>query len=229
MLTTIADLITARPKRTLLAVVAFVLVAGLVGGPVAGALEDAGGFTPEDSGSVRAVERIEEATGSQASAGVVALLRTPSGADSPEARRRIAAVQRELAAQPGIASVTSVETTRDPRFVSRDGRATYVAATLDADADEDAVIEGLDERFGDVDDVALGGSLIGFNQIGDSVEADLGPRRDARVPGAAAALAPLLPRPRRGAAARGRAHHRRSAPSSRSRRSTRSTGSRSSR
>ena len=56
---------------------------------------------------------------------MVALLRTPSGADSPAGRARIAAVQRELAATPGVAAVASVETTRDPGFVSRDGRATY--------------------------------------------------------------------------------------------------------
>ena len=174
MFTSLADRITARPKRWLLAVVLFVVVAGVFGGPVAGALEESGGFTATDSGSARAVERIEQATGTQAAPGVVALLRTPSGVDSPEAKERIAAVQRTLAAQPGIASVTSVETTQDERFVSRDGRTTYVAATLDADADEDAVVAGLDDRFEDADDVALGGSLFAGAQIGDSVTADLG-------------------------------------------------------
>ena len=174
MLSALADRTTARPKRTLLAVVVFVVLAGVLGGPVAGALEDSGGFTATDSGSARAVERIEAATGTQASPGVVALLSTPSGADSPEARARVAAVQRTLAAEPGVASVTSVETTRDPRFVSRDGRATYLAATLDADADEDAVVAGLTDRLERAGDVTLGGSLIAGNQIGDSVTADLG-------------------------------------------------------
>jgi len=174
VLTALATLTTARPKRTLLAVVVFVVFAGVVGGPVAGALEDAGGFTPADSGSIRAGERIQAATGTEPAPGVVVLLRTPAGADSPEARARIATVQRTLAAEPGIASVTSVETTRDPRFVSRDGRTTYLAATLAADADEDAVVEGLTDRFAGAGDVALGGSVIAGNQIGESVVEDLG-------------------------------------------------------
>ena len=110
MFSALADRTTARPKRTLLAVLLFVVLAGVFGGPVAGALEDSGGFTAADSGSARAVERIEAATGNQASPGVVALLRTPSGAESPDARARVAAVQRELAAQPGVASVSAENT-----------------------------------------------------------------------------------------------------------------------
>jgi uncharacterized membrane protein YdfJ with MMPL/SSD domain len=174
MFTALADHTTAHPKRTLLAVVVFVVLAGVFGGPVAGALEESGGFTASDSGSARAVDRIEQAIGTQAAPGVVALLRTPSGAESPEARERIAAVQRTLVAEPGIASVTSVETTDDARFVSRDGRATYVAATLEASADEDAVVAGLSDRFERDDDVVLGGSLFAGSQIGDRVTADLG-------------------------------------------------------
>ena len=83
-------------------------------------------------------------------------------------------MQRTLAAEPGIASVASAETTGDPRFVSRDGSSTYVAATLEAGADEDAVFTSLVERFEGTDDVALGGSLIAGSQIGESVVADLG-------------------------------------------------------
>jgi len=170
----LADRTTAHPKRTLLAVLLFVMIAGVFGGPLAGALEESGGFTATESGSARAVERIEAATGTQATPGVVALLETPAGVESPAASERVAAVGRTLAAEPGIASVASVETTGDRRFVSRDGRATYLAATLEAGADEDAVVAGLTDRFDGAGDVALGGSLVAFNQIGDSVVADLG-------------------------------------------------------
>ncbi len=174
MFTAIADRITARPKRTLLAVVLFVVIAGFFGGPVAGTLEDSGGFTANDSGSARAVDRIEAATGTQAAPGVVALIRTPSGAESPAAEGRVAAVQKTLAAETGFASVSSAATTGDPRFVSRDGSSTYVAATLAAGADEDAVFTSLVDRFAGADDVVLGGSLIAGSQVGDSVVADLG-------------------------------------------------------
>lgn len=174
MFTALADFTTANPKRTLLALVLFVALAGVFGGPVAGALEDSGGFTATDSGSARAIDRIEAASGAQATPGVVALLRTPSGADSAAARERVAAVQRTLAREPGIVSVTSVETTQDPRFVSRDGRVTYLAATLAAGADEDAIVAALTARFEGEDDIALGGPLFARSQIGDSVTADLG-------------------------------------------------------
>ena len=75
---------------------------------------------------------------------------------------------------PGIAAVVSADSTRDPSFVSRDGRATYLAATLDADADEELVLERVTERFAGADDVVLGGSIVAGTQIGDSVTADLG-------------------------------------------------------
>jgi len=170
----LADRTTARPRLTLLAVVLFVALAGVLGGPVAGALEDSGGFTATDSGSTRAVERIREATGRHVNPGIVALLETPAGAGSAAGRERIAAVERTLSAVPGIAAVVSADSTRDPSFVSRDGRATYLAATLDADADEEQVLERVTERFAGADDVVLGGSIVAGTQIGDSVTADLG-------------------------------------------------------
>ncbi|MBA2516016.1 MAG: MMPL family transporter, partial [Solirubrobacterales bacterium] len=85
MLSRIGDLAAARPKRTLLALLAFLLLAGVLGGPVAGLLSTSGGFTSKDSGSQRAVDRIEAATGSQAAPGVVLLVATPQGAGSPTA------------------------------------------------------------------------------------------------------------------------------------------------
>ena len=174
MFSALADRTTARPRLTLLAVVLFVALAGVLGGPVAGALEDSGGFTATDSGSTRAVERIREATGRHVNPGIVALLETPAGAGSAAGRERIAAVERTLSAVPGIAAVVSADSTRDPSFVSRDGRATYLAATLDADADEELVLERVTERFAGADDVVLGGSIVAGTQIGDSVTADLG-------------------------------------------------------
>ena len=72
-------LIGAAPKRTLLAVFLFVLVAGFFGGPVAGSLESGGGFATSNADSVRAIERIETATGRDPSAGIVLLVDTPDG------------------------------------------------------------------------------------------------------------------------------------------------------
>ena len=59
----LARLLSTRPRRSLLAVFLFVLVAGFFGGPVAGSLESGGGFATSDADSVQAIERIEAATG----------------------------------------------------------------------------------------------------------------------------------------------------------------------
>lgn len=152
----LSDRIGRHPKRSLLLVLLFALVAGVLGGPVAGALKDDGGFTPTSSGSARAVERVEAATGRQADAGVVLLV-------APD---RAAAYRVALGKEPGVAATSTL--------LSRDGRTTAIAATLRADADEDAVASRMLDRYGERAGVTLGGSLIASTQIGDRVGADLG-------------------------------------------------------
>lgn len=144
---------TGRPKRTLLAVLLFVVLAAVVGGPLAGSLESGGGFIANDSGSARAEARIEQATGAQASPGVVALV------DPARAER----VRAQLADQPGVASVA-------PPQPSRDGRTAVVAATLTADVDEEEAVSALEARF---PDLVLGGSAVASAQIGETVSEDL--------------------------------------------------------
>lgn len=156
-MTSLSRLTTARPGRVLLAALAFFLVAAALGGPVAGSLRDSGGFTAEDSNSARALDRIEDLTGREAAPGIVVIT----------ARDQAAAVKAQLAAVPGVASVA----TGPP---SRDGTDTYLAATLKADADTGRAVDVATQRFGDRDDVTLGGSEVANTQVGDSVREDLG-------------------------------------------------------
>src|SRR5262245_50676497 len=93
MLERLGRLSASSPRRTLLILFAFVILAGVIGGPVAGRLDAGGGFTATDSESARADARLERATGEGASPGVVMIVR---GGDP-------AAVARELARVPGIA------------------------------------------------------------------------------------------------------------------------------
>ena len=167
-------LVSSAPRRSLLAVFLFVLVAGFFGGPVAGSLESAGGFAPEDADSVRAVERIETATGRAPSAGIVLLVDTPNGL--PADADRVAEVTEALASEPGVVDATSPTSTRgDPAgLVSTDGTQALVLATLDADADEEAVAESVLETYDGQDDVAVGGSAVIGLQLGDTVSEDLG-------------------------------------------------------
>jgi RND superfamily putative drug exporter len=151
-------MLSSRPKRTLLLVLLFVLVAGVFGGRVAGSLQSEGGFIATDSGSARAEARIEAATGMQETPGVVALMRDPGMA---------ADVGAKLEAQPGIATVAEQPVT------SRDGRQAYLLATLSAKADEEDVVAGLEQRFPEGSGVLLGGPVFAEQQIGDSVSEDL--------------------------------------------------------
>jgi len=174
MLSAAADRITAAPRRTLLAVLAFVVLAGVFGVPVAGVLEDSGGFVPSDAGSVRTYEAISAATGVASTPGVVLLVETPGGAASSPERARVERLRAELAGEPGVASVATAARSRAPGLVSRDGRSTLVAVTLEADADDGAVTERMLEGYGEREGIVLGGSLIAQEQIGARIGADLG-------------------------------------------------------
>src|SRR5215218_91097 len=149
---TMPDMLTSRlaahPRRTLIAVLLFVVLAGAVGGPVAGALESSGGFVAPGADSEVAVDRIEAATGVEPGPGIVLLVDDPSP-------QRLAAVERELANVPGVAS------TADGGRAGGDG---LVTATLRASADEEAVAEEAVAVFARADGVTVGGGaeLIAF-------------------------------------------------------------------
>jgi uncharacterized membrane protein YdfJ with MMPL/SSD domain len=150
--------LAAHPRRTLLAVLLFVVLAGAVGGPVAGALESSGGFVAPGADSEVAVDRIEAATGVEPGPGIVLLVENPS----PD---RLAAIERELANVPGVASTAPG---------GRAGDDALVTATLKASADEEGVAEDALAVFARADGVTVGGGAVAGLQIGETVGADLG-------------------------------------------------------
>ncbi|MDQ4054094.1 MAG: MMPL family transporter [Actinomycetota bacterium] len=171
MLTSLAALVGSHPRRALFAVVLFVLAAGALGGSVADRLESGpGGFAPADADSIRAVERIERATGREPSPGIVLLVETPDGAAA--AGDRIDEVAEQLADRPGIAAVATPQD--GAGLVAEDRSAALVVATLTADAEEATVAEGVLDDFADADDVAVGGAAIANTQIRETVTRDLG-------------------------------------------------------
>src|SRR4051812_7342189 len=146
--------LAARPRRTLLIVLLFVIVAGVLGGPVAGALKSDGGFVAPGADSQVATDRIEAATGREADAGIILLVRPPT-------RARLAAAAARLAHVPGIAR-TAVS-----------GRGT-VTGVLRADAGDDTVAERALAAFHGRRDITVGGPAVASYQIGSTVGADLG-------------------------------------------------------
>ena len=146
-----------HPRRALLGALLFVLLAGVLGGPVAGALNSSGGFVAPGADSQRAIERLEAATGVQPDAGIVVLVADPTPA-------RVDAVAARLEGLDGVARATAPAQLRE---------GAVVAATLRADADDDevaaAALAALEDRPG----VIVGGPAVAGLQIGETVSEDL--------------------------------------------------------
>ncbi|MDA0179609.1 MMPL family transporter [Solirubrobacter phytolaccae] len=159
MLERLGKLSAARPWRTLSILLAFLVLAGVVGGPVAGRLNADGGFTAGSSESSRADGQLERATGESASGEIVLLVR------GGEAEAQSAAT--ELASVPGIAH-------SDPGPVSEDGASRLVIGTLKAGTDDESIAEAAIATFDDRRDVTVGGGPVAGHQIGETVSEDLG-------------------------------------------------------
>src|SRR5918998_5991935 len=103
---------------------------------------------------------------------VVALVDTPGGVSSPDDRARVADVARELRADPDVGGVVTFEQ-GGRALVARDGRSTYVAASLRPEADENDAGERLIDRFEGEEGVTLGGFAVASPQVNEQVTEDL--------------------------------------------------------
>lgn len=159
MLERLGNLSAGRPRRTLLILLAFVVLAGVIGGPVAGRLQSGDGFTAADAESAQATAQIEQATGEAASPGFVLLVR---GSDA-DAR----AAATELAAVPGMARA-------EPGPRSTDGDSQLVFGTVRAGVDDEEVATDAIAAFEGRDDVVVGGGSVAGTQLGETVSEDLG-------------------------------------------------------
>ncbi|HTU79892.1 MAG TPA: MMPL family transporter [Solirubrobacteraceae bacterium] len=142
-------------------------VVGVLGGPAPGSFNAPHAFEDPGSQSSRAQARIERATGAQASAGVIALVR------GSRSSGELARVARTLHADPAVASVALPSPSGPSGLVSRDGRQVLAAATLRADASETAVVKHLQSAFARDRRVTLGGSAVAGVQTSDQATDDL--------------------------------------------------------
>jgi trehalose monomycolate/heme transporter len=166
MLRSLAATLSTRPRRTLTAVLLFVVVAGAVGGPLAGSLKTSGGFAPPNSDSQVAIRMLQDATGAQPTPGIVLLVDTPGGARAAAAR--ITALNRRLARVAGVVR------TAGPADVARDGRHVLITGTLAAHASDHGVASAALAAFASDRDVTVGGSAVAGEQISSTVTQDLG-------------------------------------------------------
>ena len=166
MLRSLAARLSSRPRRVLASAAAFVIVAAIVGGPLAGALKSSGGFAPPNSDSQVAIRMLEAATGAEPTPGVVLLVSTPNGARS--AAGRITALTRRLGHVPGVVRTTG------PADVARDGRHVLITGTLSAAADDHRAATAAVAAFAADRDVTVGGTAVANEQMSASVTKDLG-------------------------------------------------------
>ncbi len=166
MLRSSAARLSAHPRRTLLLVTAFVIVAGIIGGPLAGALKSSGGFAPPNSDSQVATRTLEAATGVEPTPGIVLLVATPRGPAA--ARSRIATLDRRLQLVPGVARTVA------PADVARDGRRVLITGTLSAAASDKRSAQAAEAAFARDRDVTVGGPAVAGEQISATVTRDLG-------------------------------------------------------
>jgi uncharacterized membrane protein YdfJ with MMPL/SSD domain len=166
MLRSLATTLSSRPKRTLSFVLVFVVVAGAIGGPIAGSLKSSGGFAPPNSDSQVAIRMLESASGADPTSGIILLVKTPGGASA--ARTRIAAIVHRLAGVSGVLHAAG------PTAVSRDGREVLVTGTLRASADDHKVAQAAVSAFASNRGVTVGGSAVADEQINSTVIKDLG-------------------------------------------------------
>ncbi|HEX8646596.1 MAG TPA: efflux RND transporter permease subunit [Thermoleophilaceae bacterium] len=166
MLAWLADLASRRARAVLAGAVVLALAAAALGGDVANRLAPHESDDP-DTESVRTKERLAEATGLETVRSIVVLVRSDAGVASPAGRGRVEQVRAKLAAVDGLGGVTA----RAP--VSRDGRATFVAARVRTSAKEKDVVEEVEDELRDEPGVTVGGTATANVAVGRVVEEDL--------------------------------------------------------
>lgn len=166
MFEALSRLATTRPRRVLVVTVFFFVVAGAIGGPVAGLLNtDSDSFSDTSAESAVAVQRIETASGLSATPDVLVLADvddTKAVADVPRVLRATKGVERVLGGPDG-----------GKAFQSKDGRQTYWMAIYGADVDPDATTEHLRAELARVPGASVGGAGPAYQQVNDQVEHDL--------------------------------------------------------
>ena len=172
MLAKLAGLVTRRSKRILIIAGLFFVVAAVVGGPVAGRLsaEDED-FQDPSAQNIVASKQLHAAAGDRQDSGLVALF--SPGRDirtDPSARAKLREIENTIEADPGVVGARSYLDTRNPAFISRDGRQTVVIAAFTGD--ELSAAHRLRAKLAP-DAVKIGGPDVVSPEIGDEVSSDL--------------------------------------------------------
>ncbi len=202
MFNRLASLINRWPAAILVVAVIFVGVAALIGTRVFAALTG-GGFQDPASQSVKADGRLEVASRQRADGGLIALVRMDQDVNSPAVREEVERVAQRIARDPAVDQVLTYYGTESPAFVSKDGRSTFVLASIKWVADSDAAASRLKDALASDPQVTLGGTGPIDIELNSAITADLARAEMIAFPilfllslwvfrGVVAALMPLL-------------------------------------
>ena len=167
----LARFVYRRRRLIGIGAVAFFAVAIVIGGSVAKHLAPYGNDDPATE-SVRADDLLD-AKGYRGTSVVVLVRGAP--VSSPQMHRRVAGIERTLRARHDVAGVHGFYDTGVRYFVSRDGRATYLAVALRPTADKalqnagNAIADQLSQKPG----VEVGGYAVATEQVNKQTESDL--------------------------------------------------------
>jgi uncharacterized membrane protein YdfJ with MMPL/SSD domain len=167
VLDAVATLVTRRPAWIAVAAAALAAIALVFGARVAKSLAPFG-FDDPATESVKARKTIEQTAGYDPDLVLTAIIR-------PFTRANVERTAEKLSDERTVAHVVTVYETRDRTMVSRDGHATYVIALFRPVDDEtrDKAAKRIEKLFERNADVRLGGGVIGYEQVGRTVEEDL--------------------------------------------------------
>ncbi len=170
MLETLARFLHRRRRAALAATVLFVIVAGMLGGPVFGLLDSSNDFDDPQAEAVLTRSELGRATGADATPDLIALVRLGASAASPAGQAKLGNVAGALR-DPGIASVVRFRPGGDRVLVSKDGRSSYVLATFRSDAN--GALDRVKPRLERISGVTVGGSEVAQDQVGNQVSTDI--------------------------------------------------------
>jgi uncharacterized membrane protein YdfJ with MMPL/SSD domain len=202
----LAVFIHGRRRVVGVCILAFVVLAFAIGGPVVTKLTSSGrDFEDPSAQSVKAREQLERATGANPDVALIALIRPGVAVASVAGRAKVQEVATRIAADPAVAQVYTTFNTHNPGFVSRDGQSTYVVAAfkpLSGQHEVDAA-KRIGKTLKSESGVKLGGSVEANRETNTQVSKDLARAEQFGIPiliilsfiffrGLVAALLPIL-------------------------------------
>lgn len=176
----IANLTWRHPKKVLVAMAIFTLVAFALGAGVAKHLK-AAGFSDPHSESKRSQDLLIERAGYAGEPWIVVLVRPRSGSEalplsSPRLHREVARLATRLRSIKGVGHVDNPLGGGPPQLIARDRRSLLLSGFLsssDVDVAAGAAEEATQSLRAPNLAVTVGGGAAAFNEANDTVRADL--------------------------------------------------------